>query len=71
MKVPRKQTTSKKVDNTNKSIGMVVIPYVQGLSERVARVYKSYGITTALKPHNTPRKDLVHPEGKRGPGEHH
>ena len=35
MKVPKKQNTSKKVDSTNKSRGMVVIPYVQGVSQRV------------------------------------
>ena len=67
MKVPKKQNTSKKVDSTNKSRGMVVILYVQGVSERVARVYKSYGIAAAMKPHNTLRKELVHPKDKRDP----
>ena len=67
MKVPKKQNTSKKVDSTNKSRGMVVIPYIQGVSERVARVYKSYGIAAAMKPHNTLRKELVHPKDKRDP----
>ena len=70
MKVPKKQNTSKKVDSTNKgrlSRGMVVIPYVQGVSERVARVYKSYGIAAAMKPHNILRKERVHPKDKRDP----
>ena len=64
MKVPKKQNVNKKVDSSNKSRSMVVIPYVQEVSERVARVYKSYGIAAAMKPHNTLRKELVHPKDK-------
>ena len=37
---------------------MVVIPYVQGVPERVARVYKSYGIAAAMKLHNALRMNL-------------
>ena len=65
MKVPKKQNTGKKVDSTNKSRRMVVIPYVHGVSERVARVYKFYGIAIAMKLHNTLRKELVHHKDKR------
>ena len=71
MKVPKKQNTSKEVDTTNKSRGMVVIPYVQAVSERVARVYKSYGIAAAMKPHKTLRKELMHPKDKRCPENMH
>ncbi|XP_072014852.1 uncharacterized protein [Amphiura filiformis] len=46
---------------------MVVLPYVQGVTERVSRVMKNYNISTAMKPHNTLRKQLVHPKDKRDP----
>ena len=44
---------------------MAVIPYVQGLSEALQRVYKKHHIQTAMKPHMTLRKLLVHPKDKR------
>jgi len=31
--------------------GMVVVPYVKGLSEAFARILKSHGIATANRPH--------------------
>ena len=44
-----------------KTIGMVVVPYVQGISEWIQRIYKKYhDINTAIKPHNTLRRLLVH-----------
>ena len=43
----------KKENNQEKSNGMVVIPYIQGVSERLQRVYKKYNIQTAMKPVNT------------------
>jgi hypothetical protein len=49
---------------TEKSKGMVVIPYVKGLSEALDRVYRKYGIQSAMKPHMTLRKLLVHPKDK-------
>ena len=67
MKVPKKQNVNQKVDSTNKSRSMVVLPYVQGVSECVARVYKSYDIAAAMKPQNTLCKELVHPKDKRDP----
>ena len=42
----------------------VVIPYVEGLSEAVARVYKRYGISTSIRPHITIRNILVRPKDK-------
>ena len=43
---------------------MVVIPYIQGLSERLAKTYKKYDITTCMKPNSTLRQSLVHPKDK-------
>ena len=42
----------------------MVVPYVQDLSERVTRVFKTHGFSTALKPHRTLRNLLVHPKDK-------
>ena len=42
----------------------MVVPYVQGLSERVTRVFKKHGFSTALKPHRTLCNLLVHPKDK-------
>ncbi|XP_072018311.1 uncharacterized protein [Amphiura filiformis] len=58
---------SKKTDDKTRSKGMVVLPYVKGVTERVSRVMKNYNISTAMKPHNTLRKQLVHPKDKRDP----
>ena len=46
--------------------GLVVegLPLVQGLSERVTRVLKKHGFSTALKPRRTLRNLLVHPKDK-------
>ena len=46
MKVPKKQNTSKKSDSTNKSRGMVVIPYVKGC----LNVWPEFTSPTVLQP---------------------
>ncbi len=46
---------------------MVVIPYVEGESEKIARIMKSYSISTVMKPHTTLRNLLVHPKDIRDP----
>ena len=51
----------KKENNKEKSNGMVVIPYIQGVSERLQSVYKKYNFQTAMKPVNTLKSLLVHP----------
>ena len=55
----------KKKDKTNESNGMVVIPYIEGVSERLQRSFKKYNIQTAMKPYNTLKRLLVHPKDKR------
>ena len=42
----------------------MVFPYVEGVSERVHRVMRKYGIVTATHPHTTLRCLLVHPKDK-------
>ena len=46
----------------------VVIPYV-GVSLRGKHVLKKYGVTTAMRPHTTLRRLLVHPKDKVEPEE--
>ena len=45
-------------------IGSVVIPYIQGVSETIARVYQNKGIRTHYKPVNSIRQQLVAPKDK-------
>ena len=40
------------------------IPYVEGVSERVHRVMKKYGVATAMRPYTTLRRLLVHSKHK-------
>ena len=43
---------AKKAKNTRGNHkGMVVVPYLKGLSEAFARILKSHGIATANRPH--------------------
>ena len=44
--------------------GMVVVPYVKGLSEAFARILKSHGIAKASCFHQTLRNFVVHPKDK-------
>ena len=56
---------AKKAKNTRGNHkGMVVVPYVKGLSEEFARILKSYGITTANRPYRTLRNFVVYPKDK-------
>jgi len=61
----KKQHKSEKVkEDREKSKGMVVLPYIQGATEKVQRVMKQHNISTAVKPHMTLRQQLVHPKDK-------
>ena len=46
---------------------MVVLPYVQGLSEATSQIMKKYNANTAMKPHNTIKRSLVRPKEKVEP----
>ena len=48
---------------------MVVLTYVHGTSEELARIFKKNQITSAMKPHSTLRTFLVHPKDKTDPKE--
>ena len=55
---------SKKRDSKDRTKGMVVLPYVKGVSEGVSRILRKHQIATAMKPHKTLRSLLVHPKDK-------
>ena len=59
----KKKTEAKKTQE--KSKGLAVIPYVKGTSEALSRIFKKHNIQTAMRPHMTLRKLLVHPKDKR------
>ena len=60
-----KKPKAKKKDTEQRRKGMVVIPYVNGVSERIQRIFKKHKVDTAMKPHKTLRQTLVHPKDKR------
>ena len=66
MAAPKQPRDTKRTTETPNR-GFVVIPYVKGVSERVARVMKKYHISSAMKPHCTLRSHLVNPKDKRDP----
>ena len=59
----------KKSETEKKSKGMVVIPYVKGLSEAVIRVFKNHRVSTAMRPYQTIKNMLVHPKDKQSTSE--
>ena len=61
----QKPAQKKKKESENPTKGMVVIPYVEGLSEKVQRIFRKHHIATAMRPTNTLKSILVHPKDKR------
>ena len=59
-KVTQKRTSRQKDKKSN-----VVIPYVEGLSERYSMVMKKHDVSTCVRPHTTIRNLLVHPKDKQ------
>ena len=44
---------------------MVVIPYVESLTEKLQRIYRKRRIHAAVRPINTLKSILVHPKDKK------
>ena len=57
----RQKKRPNKPKDDNKSKGLVVVPYIEGLSEKASRVFRKHGIAIAMKSHTTLRNMLVHP----------
>ncbi|XP_072046904.1 uncharacterized protein [Amphiura filiformis] len=64
MKDKQPKAREKKKDDIP-SKGMVVIPYVEGVAERLQRIFKKHNISTAMRPTNTLKSLLVHPKDKK------
>jgi len=65
----RRQTESKRNKKTEKQRDslqrpMVVIPYVENVSEAVARIMRKHNVPVAMKPYKTLKTVLVHPKDK-------
>ena len=67
MSKPKTKKVTKQKAEQSRSKGMVVLPYVQGVTEKISRTLKQYNIASAMKPHTTLRSLLVHPKDKRDP----
>jgi len=62
---PKSKENSKKSPSDKKSRKMVVLPYKEGLSQRVQRSFNKFEVATAFIPHKTLRDYLVKPKDKR------
>jgi len=59
-----KPNKEKKQITEEKSKHMVVLPYVKGTTETLQRIFRSHKVASAVRPHTTLRKLLVHPKDK-------
>ena len=60
----KKEIISKNKGKDN-SKGLVILPYVKGLTEGISRVLNTHCIATAIKPKQTIRNLLIHPKDKQ------
>ncbi|XP_072017464.1 uncharacterized protein [Amphiura filiformis] len=67
MECKQAKKQSKNKNSTERSKGLVIIPYVEKMTETATRIFRKHGIATAVRPHTTLRKMLVHPKDKRDP----
>ena len=56
---------SRNKDAKDTTRGMVVIPYVESLTEKLQRIYRKHHIHAAVRPTNTLKSILVHPKDKK------
>ncbi|XP_078573447.1 uncharacterized protein LOC144860180 [Branchiostoma floridae x Branchiostoma japonicum] len=59
---PKPKKEKKKEEQ--KSKGMIIIPYVKGITETLERIFRKHAIATAVKPKTTLRNLLVHPKDR-------
>ena len=58
-------SSRKKCDDKDKSVGVAVLPYVNGLSESLQRIFLRHKVSVSMKPYQTLRNLLVHPKDKQ------
>ncbi|KAI8493887.1 hypothetical protein Bbelb_282340 [Branchiostoma belcheri] len=63
-KIDPSKKTQKCKPLTNKNKANITIPYVQGVSEKLRRIFQNFNIATNFKPHSTLRQRLVHPKDR-------
>ncbi|CAH1262968.1 Hypp2604 [Branchiostoma lanceolatum] len=56
--------TAKCTPLTNRNKANITIPYVQGVSEKLRRIFQNFNIATNFKPQSTLRQRLVHPKDR-------
>ena len=57
-----KRPTNLNSNKSEKSKGLVVLPYVKNVTDTIQRMLKKHNIASAVRPHTTMRKILVHPK---------
>ncbi|XP_072043208.1 uncharacterized protein [Amphiura filiformis] len=62
-----KDSSSQNRDTETANKGFVTLPYIEGLSEKLRRAFRTAGVSTTFKPQNTPRSALVAPKDKTEP----
>ena len=55
---------AKKSKETPSTRTSVTIPYIQGVTEKIQRIFRNHQVATAVKPYLSLRKLLVHPKDK-------
>lgn len=59
---PKRRHDPETPADNNERKCVVVLPYTQGVSEKVCRIYKKHGVDVAFRPGNTLRSLLVKPK---------
>ncbi|CAH1261457.1 SLC29A2 [Branchiostoma lanceolatum] len=60
----KSKKTPKCTPLTNRNKANITIPYVQGVSEKLRRIFQNFNIATNFKPQSTLRQRLVHPKDR-------
>ena len=62
--ISKERNQKKEGNNTDKSKGVVTLPYVKGVTEPVQWIVKHQEIATSVRPHQDITGLLVHPKDK-------